>query len=403
MPDRILIVTTLDLMAWVLLRPWLAALLGAGYEVHLACSRGPYWERLAGVGLRLHDVGLRRSFNPFAHLAPLLALYRLIRAHRFGLVNTHSPVAAAVGRLAAWLAGCPRIVYTVHGFYFHENMPLLPRLAFTVIERLLGRLTNHFMFVSEEDRQTALRARIARHPAQTDTIYNGVDLGRFTPLAPASGEALDLRRGLGLPGAACVVGIVGRIVREKGYREFLEMARQVAARRPDAVFLVVGDDLASDRDHFGGVLRRRVRAANLAWHFVFTGFTEQVAGYLRAMDVFVLPSYREGLPRSVLEAMGCGIPVVATAIRGCREAVVRGKTGLLVAPRDAGELTRAVMYLLDHPEMAARMGRAGRRRAEEVYDQRLVQERFVGVLSRVLDSAAPSTSARQEQAAWQDR
>ncbi len=183
-----------------------------------------------------------------------------------------------------------------------------------------------------------------------------------------------------------VVGIVGRIVKEKGYREFLAMAQRVAVRHKDATFLVVGDSLPSDRDRFSTQLKRQVKQAGLDNHFHFTGFTNRVSDYLRVMDVFVLPSYREGFPRSVLEAMATQLPVIASDIRGCREAVVHGVTGLIVPPMNASALAEAVLRLLDHPDVAALMGGGGRRRAIELYDQRLVAKRFVSVFDSLSDS-----------------
>ena len=124
---RVLAIVTVDVMAWVLIRPWLEGLQSAGYEVHVACARTNWFEKLAADGFHMHDVPLRRRMNPRVHIAPLWALYRLIRRERFAVVNTHSPVAAAVGRLAAWLARAPVIIYVVHGFYFHDDMPCWKR------------------------------------------------------------------------------------------------------------------------------------------------------------------------------------------------------------------------------------------------------------------------------------
>jgi glycosyltransferase involved in cell wall biosynthesis len=381
---RILVICTLDLMASVLLKPWLTRLAEAGYEVHLACTRTTSFDELADAGFRVHEAPLRRRFNPLSHVIPLWKLYRLMRRERFLAVNCHSPVAAAVGRLAALLARAPLIIYTVHGFYFHDMMPALPRRLFIGIEWLLGRITNYFMFVSDEDRQTSLRTGIAADARATTTIYNGIDLATYIPKAADRASTRELRRDLGIVLGGPVIGIVGRIVREKGYREFLGMAQAVAARHADATFLVVGDALPSDRDRFGGQLKQGVRAAGLEGHFRFTGFTKRVADYLQVMDIFVLPSWREGFPCSVLEAMATGLPVVATNIRGCREAVVHGQTGLIIPPGNAPALTDAVLYLLDHPEVRRRMGEAGRHRVVELYDQRLVQERFVAVFDRLL-------------------
>ncbi len=313
---RILAVCTLDLMAWKLLLPWLRGLREAGFEVHIACARTSYFDRLAADGFHMHAVPLRRQMNPLVHIAPLWELYRLIRRGRFVLVNTHSPVAAAVGRLAAWLARTPVVIYTVHGFYFHDNMPRWKRRGFITLEWLLGRMTDSFMFVSDEDRQAALREGIAKDPTKVTTIYNGVDLAAYPPKGSASLSSGELRSKLNIPQGAAVVGIVGRVVREKGYIEFAEMAKLVSASRSDVYFLVVGDALPSDRDGIVAELRSRVDAAGVHDRSRFTGFTDRVADYLQAMDIFVLPSYREGFPRSVLEAMSSALPVVATNIRG---------------------------------------------------------------------------------------
>jgi glycosyltransferase involved in cell wall biosynthesis len=371
-------------MAWKLLRPWFRALLDAGYELEIACARTDWFEQLVADGFHMHEVPLRRRINPLVHIAPLWELYWLIRRGRFAVVNAHSPVAAAVGRLAAWLARAPVIIYTVHGFYFHDDTPWWKRRSLVALERWLGKITSGFMFVSDEDRRTALREGIARDPAMAATIYNGVNLEEYPVRGSAPQEAAAMRKSLGIPASATVVGIVGRVVREKGYLEFAEMAALVSAGRSDVYFLVVGDALPSDRDGVAAEFRKRVATAGLKERFRFTGFTDRVAEYLQAMDIFVLPSYREGFPRSVLEAMSCGLPVVATNIRGCREAVVDGETGLLAPPRNGTALAEAVSRLLGNPDLAGSMGRAGRERAVRLYDQRLVQTRFVSVIEDAL-------------------
>ncbi|MGP8246936.1 MAG: glycosyltransferase family 4 protein [Bryobacteraceae bacterium] len=375
-PPTVLAVCVLDIMAWVLLKPWLAGLRAAGCEVHVACSRGRYFDRLAGEGFHMHEVHLSRKLRPWVHIRPIFELRRLIAKGKFDVINTHGPIAACDGRLAARLARGRMIIYTVHGFYFHENMPALSRWPVIVAEWILGRFTDHFMFVSDEDHRTARRLGIAGTRSSTTTIRNGVDTDAFVPREQNPDEAEAARRELGIEPGTPVVGFVGRIVREKGCREFLRMARKIAERRR-AVFLIVGDTFPSDRDQFGGSFRRQVRDSGLAPHFRFTGLTDQVARYLCAMDIFTLPSYREGLPRSVIEAMSAGLPAVVTNIRGCREAVVHGETGLVVPPRDGEALTRAVEYLIDNPDAAGRMGRAARKRAIELYDWRNVQRHFV--------------------------
>ena len=328
---KILAVVTLDVMAWVLLRPWFEGLRAAGFEVHIACAKGQYYDQLAQAGFIMHPVRLRRSFNLFAHFIPFFQLIDIMRSGKFQVINTHSPVAAAVGRLAAAFSSVETIVYTVHGFYFHDDMPRYSRYPLIALEWFLGRWTDGFMFVSDEDRQTAQRLGICGVNAQACTIYNGVDVDTCHPGPDSGSDELRIKHAIPV---RPVVGIVARIVKEKGYREFLEMAIALTESGIDATYLVVGDSIPSDRDQFAPHLRAQVQKAGLADRFVFAGSTDRVPDYLRLMDVFVLPSYREGFPRSILEAMASGLPVVSTDVRGCREAVIDGVTGYIVESVD---------------------------------------------------------------------
>jgi glycosyltransferase involved in cell wall biosynthesis len=386
---KILAVCNVDLMAWLLLKQWLTGLQEAGYEVHLACAPGEYSAGLAAAGFQMHPISLRRTFRPWTHVRPIFQLRKIIRHGGFSVVNMHSAVGAGVGRIAAWLAGYQPVIYTVHGFYFHENMPVVPRSFLMGIEWLLGKATTAFMFVSAEDCHTGIRTGIVPSRSRSITIFNGVDLAAYTPRETCVDATLNFKRKVGIDEATPVIGIVGRVIREKGYREFLEMARQVAGKRK-AVFLVVGDTLPSDRDQFGESFKNDVAEAGLTPRFVFTGQTNQVADYLRIMDMFLLPSYREGFPRSIIEAMSTGLPVIATDIRGCREAVKHGETGLIVPPKNGKALADAVERLLANPEEAAAMGRAGRERAVQLYDYLIVQRRFVSFVVRVLRESMES-------------
>jgi len=275
-------------------------------------------------------------------------------------------------------------------------MPWWKRTPFVALEWLAGRVTSGFMFVSDEDRVTAQRTGISSKVDETITIYNGVDLGAF-PQSPRrrgtsgsngnpGGAGEEIRMRYGVPEDAIVVGTVGRVVREKGYFEFAEMARAIASIHANVRFLVVGDALPSDRDGIAEELRKRVADAGLTDRFCFPGFTDQVSEHLQAMDLFVLASYREGLPRSVLEAMSTGLPVIATDIRGCREAVAHNETGIIVPPRNSGALTKAVSLLLKDRALAEAMGVAGRRRVENLFDQQMVAQRFTEYIQSRVES-----------------
>jgi glycosyltransferase involved in cell wall biosynthesis len=258
-------------------------------------------------------------------------------------------------------------------------MPTYQAAPIVAIERILGRRVSRFMFVSPEDADTAARSGIVRRGIPSDKWTNGVDPQMFRP--PDGAERTRIRRSFGFDDAHVVVGIVGRIVKEKGFRELVAAAATLCPRFPRLRMLVVGATLPTDRDQFGDTFRDLVRASGLADRFVLTGQVDNVPEVLRAMDVFVLPSYREGFPKSVLEAMASGLPVVTTRIRGCREAVVDGVTGLLAPAQTVEPLIAALDVLLRDEGARRRMGAAGRRRVLDNYTQAQVVSTYLSAVS----------------------
>jgi glycosyltransferase involved in cell wall biosynthesis len=309
-----------------------------------------------------------------------------MRREQYDIVHVHNVITAVLGRIAARLARIPIVLYTLHGFYFHENMSPPIRWANVLLERFCGRFTDFVLSQADEDRRTA----ITEHIVVADrivTIGNGVDIDRFgSPSLLAA--SMQTKQELGIPLNAPVVGTIGRIVREKGFQEFFEAAVQVVRRCPEAMFLIVGDSLDSDRGKFSTQLRALIRENGMESKFFFTGFRVDVERFYPIMDIFALPSYREGMPRTIIEAMAAGRPVVATNIRGCREEVVDGETGYLVPVRDSHALAAALLKVLNDPPHARRMGQAGQRRAQELFDERLVCERIIAAYQTIVEEKA---------------
>jgi len=333
-PPKVLQVTAADVTVKVLLLPLVNRLWHEGYEVHIACSDGRHARRLIMDGYRVHAVPIDRRIAPWSNLRSLLLLYRLMRKEKYDIVHVHTPVAAVVGRIAAWLARVPAIVYTAHGFYFHDRMPEYKRKPIIWLERVLGHITGMLFTQSKEDADTAVRERIYSRE-RVLWIGNGVDVARFRALNGNS------RSTWGLHEADRVVGFAGRLVREKGIVELIQAVHSASKVVPNLKLLLVGDTLESDRDRgTKGLLQRLISRNGLGLRVIFTGFVEDMAGCLSAMDVLVLPSYRDGMPRTIIEAMACGKAVVASDIRGCREEVVHRVTGLLVPPKDSTALAR---------------------------------------------------------------
>jgi glycosyltransferase involved in cell wall biosynthesis len=379
---KVLLVCAVDVSIGPLLRPLIHALQEAGAEVHVACTPGGVSERLAEEGVPVKPVRIARRILSLRHPVPLVQLARLIRRERYDFVHVHTPIAAALGRAAARLSGArPVVLYTAHGFYFHDRMRPWLRRVLIWQERLFGRLCTDFLFtVSPEDRDTALRERIIDAERVHCLSSLGVDLERFDLSSPPSLRRADI----GISDADSLVACIGRLVREKGVLDLIEAIALVRQRVPGTRLVVIGDTLVSDRGR--GVqseIRELIAAHGLENNVVFLGFREDVPSLLRLVDIFALPSYREGMPLTILEAMAAGKPVVATKVRGCREEVVDGVTGLLVEPGDVPGLAEAIRSLTLDPKRAKAMGLAGRAHVEKAFDQRRVLDEEVEAYRRL--------------------
>ena len=336
-----------------------------GWAVTAVCSDGPFVRDLRARGYQIETLPIARGLNPVKHLVSLVRLIALFRRERFDLLHAHTPIAALLGRIAARAAGIPFVVYTAHGFYFHDQMGAVPRALFTWLERLGGGLTDLLFTQSAEDARTAIEKKF-NPPERVLAIGNGVDAARFDP-SHIDARA-RIRAELGIPEHAIVIGMIGRLVAEKGYGEFFDAARTVVAQGFPVFFVAVGERLASD--HAARIDAQLAAAsAALGARLIVTGQRADIAQLLCAFDIFTLPSYREGMPRTIIEAMLMARPVVATDIRGSREEVVAGETGLLVPARDANALAQAFITLINDAPLRTRMGQAGRARALALYDE----------------------------------
>ena len=339
-----------------------------GWEVISICSDGKEIPGLRAQGYCIKTIPIARSMNPYLAARSFIQLTRFFRRQSFDVLHVHTPVAALIGRMAAKLAGIPLVVYTAHGFYFHDHMPPWKRRFFVQLERVGGRFTDLLFCQSEEDAGAAIRERIAPESCVV-AIGNGVDTTCFDPQNVDHGETV--KSSLGIPRDAFVVGLIGRQVREKGIGEFLKAMASLANHYNHLWVLLVGERLSSDHDQ--GVAASFAKAqAVLGDRLMALGSREDIPELLAAMDLFCLPSWREGMPRTIIEAMMMAKPVVATNIRGAREEVVPEETGLLVPVRSPSELADAVERILLNPDWGRRLGKAGRARALRLYDEKHV-------------------------------
>jgi glycosyltransferase involved in cell wall biosynthesis/ribosomal protein S18 acetylase RimI-like enzyme len=381
---RVAHLTTTDLTLRYLLLGQLRRLAAEGHEVTGISAPGPHAAALEAAGIRFVPWrNATRSWDPVADVRALAELVGLLRRGRFDLVHTHNPKPGVLGRVAARLAGVPLVVNTVHGLYATPEDRLGRRAAVLGLEWLAGRCSDLELYQSEEDLRWARRLRLARK-GRSHLLGNGTDLAHFDPALVPPERVAALRRELGLPADALVVGAVGRLVAEKGCRELFAAARAVRQADPRVRFVAVGAPDLEKADAIG-----TDELARAAEDVLVTGWRDDVRDLLAVMDVFVLASWREGMPRSAIEAAAMGRALVLTDIRGCREVARADREALLVPPRDPDALAAAISRLAADPALRRRLGAAARRRALERFGEAQVAERVVEHYRRLAGAPYP--------------
>lgn len=375
---RIAHLTTVDMSLALLLATELSVDLEAGHEVFGVSAPGPYVDRVAALGIQHVPIEtLTRHWDLAMDARAFVDLTRALRRLKLDVLHTHNPKTGIMGRIAGRLVGVPVVVNTCHGLWARAEDPLLKRLFVYGAEALAIRFSDFELFQNAEDAKT-LRRFLKR--GSWLVVGNGIDLDRFQP--DLHGRA-RVRAEWGIRDDQLVVGTIGRRVREKGLAEFAEAARQLGDR---AVFVWVGPEDATD----AAAQVPRQDAIR------FVGERSDMPAIYSALDIFALATYREGFSRASMEAAACGLPMVLSDIRGCREIGAHDEHLLLAQPRDAAALTSAVGRLIEDQDLRVRLGATARERALANFDQREVAARSLAVYGqvagrpRVVDGPGPA-------------
>jgi len=361
---RVAHLTTVDLSLRFLLWPQLRAVAEAGGESYGISSPGPWVSELEAAGI--HHLALESSTRGFSLGADIRAareLWRLLRSRPLTILHTHNPKPGIYGRILGRLAGVPVVINTLHGFYATETDPLAKRAVVYGLEALAARFSDAELHQNPEDLDLADRLHIVRR-GKARLLGNGIDLTRFDPTDTSEARA-RIRAEIGAEDSDVVVGTVGRLVAEKGFPELFQAAEGFGS---GYVFVVVGPVDPDKQDSLPGEMIERAKHDGVR----FLGMRTDMEDVYAAMDLFVLPSHREGFPRAAMEAAAMALPVIATDIRGCRQVVRDGVNGLLVPVRDPDSLARAIRTVGEDASILSRMSEASRDVAVEEFDERRV-------------------------------
>jgi glycosyltransferase involved in cell wall biosynthesis len=358
-----------------------AALLdSARFQVEILCgpqtgSEGSLIDeaRQRGVALTILP-DLLRQVSPLHDLRALSQMTQLIRQKKVHIVHTHSSKAGILGRVAARQAGAPIIIHTIHGWSFHEYMSPVIRSLYIALERWTARFTQALIAVAQGDIEKGLRAGIGK-PEQYHLIRSAIPLDEFNP---AMVDRQAARQSLGLPQDELVVGNVGRFSPQKNPLDWVRVVGVVGRAMPQARFLLVGD----------GPLRSQVEAQlaaeGLANRCILTGLRRDIPHMLAAMDIFMLTSLWEGLPRVIPQAMAMGLPVLANRADGVDEAVQDGQTGYLFQAGQIEEMATACIELAQQPQLRQVLGQAGQAVARQRFDLRNMIAQITALYDQLL-------------------
>lgn len=357
--------------------PVAQAAMQAGFEVHVATMPGSTVSTIESLGITHHVLPMSRSGkNPLEELQTLYTLWKLFRGLRPDVVHAVTIKPVLYGGIAARLAKVPAYIAAVSGLGFifireSKGFDFL-RWAATLLYRLaLGHPNSRVIFQNTSDRDVLLRCKAVR-PEQVVLIRgSGVDLERFRATPEPDGKPVAL--------------MVSRLLIDKGVREFVEAAR-LSANGADGVRWVLAGSI--DKGNPASITQAELDQWLQEGVIEYLGEQEDIPALYQQAHIAVLPSYREGLPKSLIEAAACGRAVVTTDVPGCRDAIEPGVTGLLVPARDARALAFAVQRLADDGKLRQEMGEAGRRLAEYAFDVNHVADRHVELYEELTTAAA---------------
>ncbi|MDR1571062.1 MAG: glycosyltransferase [Clostridiales Family XIII bacterium] len=346
-----------------------------GYEVHACARGGPGGPELAHCD-RFMDIGIRRSPFRLANIAAYRQLKSIIDENAYDLISCHTPVCGVLTRLAARRARRrgSAVMYTAHGFHFYAGAPIMNWLMYYPAERLCAGVTDMLVTINAEDfafAKARLPARRVRHMHGV-----GVDAGA---IRAAEADVRRLRDENGVPQDAALLISVGETNRNKNHITVLRALKTLLDRGVDGFrYLICGDG-----EGFGR-LRGQTEALGLAGHVRLLGRRDDVIALLKASDVFLFPSFREGLPKSLMEAMAAGLPAVCSDIRGNRDLIRDGEGGLMARPDDVEGFAAAIQRMMDSPSTRLGMGRENMR-AVEPYDLGNVMREYEAIVAEAME------------------
>lgn len=321
-----------------------------------------------------HITYLRGKINIFSDSFALFRLYCLFRKEDFDIVHTHTAKAGILGRIAARLAGAPKVIHTPHGHNFYGYFGQRISKLVVMLEKFIGYITDKIVVLTELEKDDLAVFKVAQ-PTNIVVINSGLELNSYREV---NIDARKKRDELQVEQDTTLVGMIGRLEPVKGPEYLIEAAKLVIERFSKVKFLIVGDGSLRNKLEF------RCKKLSIFDKFVFTGWREDIPEILAVLDILVLPSLNEAVGRILIEAGACGKPVVATSVGGIPEVVKDNETGILVPPKAPEALARAIIALLKSEEKRQKMGEAAKNWVDDKFSASRMVERVSNLYSELV-------------------
>lgn len=376
MKTKIFELAAVDLTLYKFILPLMQELQKNGFEVLCGAKDHGHLEKINREGFKTYDIPFIRSLNPLALIKSFHCLVKILKTENIHILHTHTPIASMVGRAAACFSGVKVKIYTVHGFI------LKPKIYYFLEKFMARRLTDYIFTVNQEDCDIAGKHQFIA-PDKIMNIHGvGINTAVFNPSRFQPTQKEQLRKELNMDSRAKVIGYVGRIVKSKGVLDLVQAFIKVQKLVPCKLLLAGPWDFDERADEAViEDIQKIITEKHLEKEIILTGYREEIASILSVMDIFVLPSYREGMPVSLLEAMAMEKAVIGTNIRGTREEITP-QCGLLYEPKEVEGLKKHLLFYLDNPDKAKEMGKQARQRVIDHFSLEQVLQKQIQVLSR---------------------
>lgn len=374
-------VASADITVKFLLLNQLKFLKQQGYDVYAVCSPGKWVKQIENEGIKIKTINIKRKISPVSDLVSLGQLFFYFKKEKFDIVHTHTPKPGLIGQMAAKMAGVPIVINTIHGLYFGNKFSKFKKDFYLFIEKLSARFSDLIFSQNKEDLATIKEKNIAPGK-RVEYLGNGIDTEKFNSQRFPKEFLYEKRGKMHIPDNAKIVGAIGRLVKEKGYLELFSAFEKVVEVYPEAFLLVIGPEDGVKKDSFNRSIVKNYKCKD---NIVFLGERDDVDEIYPLMDVFVLASHREGFPRTIIEAMSEKVPVIATNIRGCREAIDNEKNGILVPMENAEELAKQIIFILGNKAKANELAENARQKAVSQFDEKRVFEKIKAEYQNLLN------------------